>query len=404
MGNPVLRHSLIYFAGRALPAVLMVLSVPVFVRALGAERYGLYALYAGVALMAGNTAGAWVGQAVLRFGTRFRDAAPVLYQSVIHLGRWRAVALAAVATGLGVVLLPFDIWSSVAAVALGGSTAAYAVTFSQRQAALEALRATLLDVLRVALTVGVPAIALLGFGQTEPAWLLAGAALGNVAGTVELRRSIGVRNPWRERVLDHRFLAFGTPIAAWMLVSTLLNVSDRYLIEWMIGTRDVGTYSAVYDVVSKGIVFMATPMLMAAHPLIMDAWNRGRTEEAQAVLWRTTRVAIVTGIVVTGLVWFAAPWISSGVLGGEAGPGASRLVAPIAAGAFLWQIAMLAHKPLELSEKTGRMLVAVVMALGFNASLNFVFLRVYGPVAAAYATTASAALYLVIVTALVRQR
>ncbi len=392
--DPVLRHSLIYFVGRALPAVLMVASVPVFVRALGAESYGLYALYAGVALLAGNTAGASVAQPVLRFGARFRDSAPTLYRATIRLGRRRALVLAAVATALGVTLLPHDLWSAVTAVVLAGSTTAYGIAFSQRQAALEALRATLLDVLRVILTVGVPAVAVFGFGRTEPAWLLAGAAIGNAAAAIELRRMPASGNPWRERVLDRRFLAFGAPIAAWMLVSTLLNISDRYLIEWLIGTEAVGAYSAVYDVVSKGIVFASTPMLMAAHPLIMDAWNRGKKGEARGVLRSTTLFAGIVGSAVTAIVWVASPFVVGVVLGAEAPEGVAGLVGPVAAGAFLWQIAMLVHKPLELAERTGAMLAAASAALVLNILLNVAFLPQFGVLAAAYATTAGGVLYL----------
>lgn len=392
--------TLIYLAGRSVPAVLMIVSVPLFVRALGAEAYGLYALFAALALTAGNTAGAWIGQAVLRYASRLQQWTGRSLEGALDRALTIVVPVAAGVTALGCLFMPWSPPMWAAAVVMAGSMASYALAAARQRAALHAARASVADVVRVGITVGLPALAIFVFDVRDPVVLLVGAATGNVVAAALLSSGRpSLRRPdWRARVALGSMMTFGAPLAGWMLVSMLLSLSDRYLIEAMLGTAAVGSYAAVYDIVYKGVVFLFTPMLMAAHPMIMDAWNRGRKGEVRHLLRRTMTYAVAAGGAATVLVWLLAPVVLPVVLGEAATAESLRVAGPVAAGAFLWQIAMLAHKPLEIQRRTGMMLGFVALALAVNVGINVALIPRFGLVVAGYATTVGALVYLVAVS------
>lgn len=71
----------------------------------------------------------------------------------------------------------------------------------------------------------------------------------------------------------------------------------------------------------------------------------------------------------------------------------TTLLLPLAAGGFLWQLALLIHKPLEILGKTKWMLAAVILSLTINIAGNFIFLPIYGVVTAAYTTIVASLVY-----------
>ena len=75
----------------------------------------------------------------------------------------------------------------------------------------------------------------------------------------------------------------------------------------------------------------------------------------------------------------------------------SYLLIPILIGGFLWQFALLCHKPLEMDQRTKLMVVLMLAALCVNLIGNIVYLPHYGIIATAYTYMASAGVYIIAV-------
>src|SRR5207245_8672867 len=69
-------------------------------------------------------------------------------------------------------------------------------------------------------------------------------------------------------------------------------------------------------------------------------------------------------------------------------------------GGFLWQVCLLAHKPLEILCQTKRMLAGILAALAVNVAGNWLLVPRYGYRASAYLTVASSAVYLLLLLVL----
>ena len=65
--------------------------------------------------------------------------------------------------------------------------------------------------------------------------------------------------------------------------------------------------------------------------------------------------------------------------------------------AFLWQAAMLLHKPLELLLKPRLMLIAIIVAIAVNAAANLVLVPIYGYPASAVAWLISVLMYILVI-------
>jgi O-antigen/teichoic acid export membrane protein len=401
----VATHSAIYLAARVVPAVLAVASVPVFIRLLGTDRFGRYALYLALALVAGSTAAAWVAQPVLRFQSRFIGSPQ--YSRVVRRARWEATAAVALVVGMGGLALPADAWAHTGAVILAASVVWSSVSFARLQAALDAGGASGMEVLRVGIGVGLALAVVLVVGRREPGDLLLCTAVGNVAAVAWASRRgrsggpVHQRQPGRERVLSVQFARYGAPLALWLFAALALNSIDRYLIERALGVGAVGSYAAVYDLVFKGVEFCFVPLLLAATPQVVAAWNRNDIESASRTLRSTFWVAAGVAVVGTTVAWTLGP-LALGAIVPDVPRSTAALAGPIAAGCFLWQLAMVVQKPLELARRTGPLLWAVGGALVLNVGLNVALLPTVGVRAAAYATIASGTAYLLAVWAVGR--
>ncbi len=189
---------------------------------------------------------------------------------------------------------------------------------------------------------------------------------------------------------------YGWPLAFWFTISSLLNVSDRYIIDYYLTDKDVGTYSAIYDMLYKGITLLYAPILVAGFPIMTQKYNSGDKKGAMQFLKKLIffETLIFLGIIV--IAYFLRDFFIKKIVGIEVTEQSLELVLPIIFGAFIWQLAMLAHKPLEFELKTKTMLLFSIMALFVNVVLNFVFIPKYGFVFASYSTLVCALVYLLL--------
>ncbi len=198
------------------------------------------------------------------------------------------------------------------------------------------------------------------------------------------------------------FLQYGIPISGWFIASLILNVGDRYVIQFFHGSGQVGIYSANYNFISGSIMLVTTPIILATHPFLIRAWNTSNEKNVAKWLSIIAQLLFILGLLLVSMVWLFSKDMAIIFLGKSFREG--YVVMPIIiAGMIIWNLGMYAHKPFEFMEKTKELfLVAMVSAL-LNIVLNVIFVPVYGYVGAAYTTLISYAFYTVLVGVLGRR-
>lgn len=196
----------------------------------------------------------------------------------------------------------------------------------------------------------------------------------------------------------NRFTAFGLPMIGWMLGTKLLNISDRYLLQFFKGSAEVGIYSPIYDLVSYNLGLLSTPLLMVAHPLLMKVANAEIADHSRLQEMVTTFSRYFLLITFFMLVFIAvfAQELASVFLGPAYQEGA--VIIPILLIGFLaWNFSMYGHKGLEVQERTRTMLSYVLTCVVANIILNLYFIPHYGYIGAALTTSISFFLYPVLI-------
>ena len=403
--------SINYFLSKIIPGLMGFLSVLVFVRLLGYEEYGHYAVVFAVVMASASGMAGWLGQGILRFQSQNTGShANGLFSTAANLGTTLSLALGAAGVGIGLALSGAQgDAGAVLSTALFAALIVYTVSLARFQAGLESKRVLQFEIIRSVAGFIVPALILVLTPFRTYGTVLLGVAIGYLAPLL-FRGAFAHQGPklnWIPTVTgthEHwRLLAklwrFGWPVGVWMLCQQGLLVSDRLFIQRYSGFSAAGIYSSMYDVVVRSFSLLFMPVTLAVHPLVMDRWNAGRPHHALHAIRSGVKYQLLMFVPIGAVLAVIAPWVSRMVLGRPI-PQAAEIVVPLAISGFLWQMSLLAHKPLEILCETKRMLGGMSVALAVNLLGNRLLIPIYGYKAAAYLAVISSLTYLLSVLVL----
>lgn len=394
---------LVYFAGKTIPAVVNLAIIILAVRILGKEEYGKYALvFYGVMLISTLTSG-WIQQSILRFLSAHAEDEATAVSRFYFLTL--ASILAAVLISVPLCLLYFRLGGIETAV-VSAYLAAYnnfLFHLTLNQARRKTLNYVAYEGLYSVAFLGIFLLLALAEGQrifTTLFW----AMLAGLLVTEFLRTTIipgGKAGIERAQIGPNREFAsnafrFGFPITIWLFLSMLLNISDRFFIKEFAGYGDTGTYSAIKDLIIKLSTFTTIPVILAFHPAIVQRWNQGAKPEAMHLIRKGLTYCLLIGLAVIGIFLPIRTLLYSRVLHLEL-PDSLWVSTSLLISAFLWQAALLVHKPLELLLRPGLMLMAIVASLAVNTAGNLLLIPRFGFQSAAFVSMLSVLTYIIIV-------
>lgn len=396
-----------YLPAAIVPAAASLAGIAVFTRLFDAGDYGRYALVMASVTILSAVLGGWVQQSTLRYLPRFEAEgrlnefkprvsgllAVLCFGAGLLLFLVHQPARAALG-GLAPLYFPALALLLAEILFLGLSTVYQAELRSRQFAGFKMTSA----VLRFAF-----ALAFVLFVRRDIVGLIVGAVLSRVIVVAPMGRAVsGPRGGIRfDPGLVKLFVAYGLPMVGWTFCSQILDLSDRYVIGAFRGQSEVGVYSANYALVKMGFGLLSGPLLMAAHPLIMNSYERTGEKETPRTVRTFSRYFVVAAVPLVALVSVFSREIVGLLLGVEFREGYT-IIPFVLGGAMLWGLSMFAHKGLEIRERTGLMLSLVLVCAVVNLALNFVFIPRYGYVAAAVTTFVTYLVYLVLVSAIDR--
>jgi len=400
------RDTLRYIPAAVFPAALSIVAASVFTRIFAPDEYGRYALVLAAATVASALLSGWLQQSVLRYLPRYK-ADGELADFVVKL----VVVLLGVATPIVLVLVAGHSFIAhhlgsygrflVPAVLLVLSESFFLNLGAVLQADLRSKTYSLFRISNAALRLGL-ALAFVLLVDRDVVGLIAGAAAANLLLVLPMLAELRVlgKLPIAHKFIDfgliRLFAAYGLPMAGWLLCGQILAISDRFMLEALRGSAEVGIYSANYNLVRMGFDLISGPILMASYPLIMTAWETGQRDRVSEVLTDFTRHYLLAVAPFATFIAVLGREIVSVVLGSEFHEGYT-IIPFIIAGSAIWGTAMIGHKGLEIAEKTRTLLLLVVVSAVLNIALNFVFIPRYGYNGAAFATFLSYLAYPVLV-------
>jgi O-antigen/teichoic acid export membrane protein len=235
-----------------------------------------------------------------------------------------------------------------------------------------------------------------GFGASSP---FIGLVIGGVFWSMTETRWLfnqakgGATNAARRRT----YLWYGAPIAAALVLDTILAAADRVLIAVFLGEAAVGEYAAGYGVADKSVLMICAWAAMAAVPLVMAAYDRegpaAAAEESKGLI----RTLLLLGIpAATGLALVAEP-LSEALIGEAVRDGARQIIPWIAFAGLLNGLNIHYYASVfHHTHRTGELALLMVIPAAANIALNLVLIPEFGLTGAVAATIVSYLLALIV--------
>ena len=391
--------SFFYLLTKIIPGITGLLSIIVFIRWVGPDGYGQFTLLLSFIMAAGALSSGWLNQAILRYFSQ--DENKEEFPAAIFRGILISFLLGFIILLVGFqFFLDLDIIAFVIAYISLISIILFRIRSVLLQAGLKAKKVAQITAVQAILGLIIPLIFLIRINHYLA--IIAGISLAylligykSIFSFIKFStNSITSSN----NVLS-KYYNFGIPLSFRIFLGLFISFLDRWFITFFLNESITGLYAGYSEIIIKVFSIILFPITLAIHPRVTKLWNEG--ERKKSIQLVKKGIGIQSGIFLLAFVIFILfekqffnlsliliPELSSEFL---------SLGIPIFISGFLWQISLLVHKPLELTEKPLKMVWAIIAALVVAVVGNIIFLPRIGVIATAYSSIASASVYIIII-------
>jgi O-antigen/teichoic acid export membrane protein len=134
-----------------------------------------------------------------------------------------------------------------------------------------------------------------------------------------------------------------------------------------LGAEIQGNYQAIFDLLSKSITLIISPILTSLYPILTSAYEKGDNFKIRKLLKKVITYEAVSFLIVSILYWWFGADLLFFVLKIPKTDTFKLMGIIVIAGTFIWQIAILIQKRFELKLKSLFLLAMVVIA--FSAQI-----------------------------------
>jgi len=186
---------------------------------------------------------------------------------------------------------------------------------------------------------------------------------------------------------------YSFPLVTGNLAAWILSLSDRYVLDFFRGGREVGIYSASYGISEKSIMVLASVLILASGPISMNIWENAGKKKSQEFVSRITRYYLIICLpAMVGLSVLAKPLI--GILTSQEYYEGYRIIPLVTSGVLLLGLQRRFQAGLLFHKRTHFIMLSIIASGLLNLGLNFLLIPQYGYMAAAFTTLISYAFLL----------
>lgn len=152
---------------------------------------------------------------------------------------------------------------------------------------------------------------LLATGTINLYFLLVAFVLAELAAVIyathAYRSFFSFRLPDFSSSLTLRLLRFGLPLMVLESLSLILRLIDRYMIGSVLGEKDLGLYSASYNLSSYVEIVITASLAAAIRPMYTHIWESEGADATRNFLSQSLHIYLMLGIPFTAVFIMAAP-------------------------------------------------------------------------------------------------
>jgi O-antigen/teichoic acid export membrane protein len=384
---PSIRASLAFAPALVVPGLTSLVIYPLLARAMSSSQLGTYALVSGLLAVSPVVCSYWLEAAIVRYHF---EAGVGLSPPALRRGTILAIIGAALLTFFAALLTTAD--AGVASIA--ASMSAVVVHFSLRVAELRARGdfARYGAFLSIRSVAGLP-LAFLGGLGAGPAGALVGQHITQLALSPFVKTAAPAR-PVGQAISLREALTYGLPVSLMNIGAIVLSLGDRYIIRISQPLAQVAVYATAYMVLEPAFRLIPLAASAGIAPSVFNARARGHRSQANAEIFRTLGLVMAAELLLLVVaVAFAEKWTA---LLGPDYLGTRLLVLPLGLGLLIHAATQIIQLVYLAEEQTRALATNFGIASLANILVNLVVVPTFGIIGAAWTTTATYGLLLVL--------
>ena len=401
MTKGFLKDLALYSPGKIIPGIIGFITIPIVTRLFSPQVYGNYSLVMVTILVLTNIAG-WLPMSVVRFYPTYeRDKQlNVFYGNIIHLLLLTLATLSLCFLLCLVIMKPkinmplFNLM--IVGIGVFIFSGIYEIFLDFLRSQRKAKWYSIFTVYKSAgsITIALIFILLLQRGIVSLLWgqvisiLLILPIIARIAlnGSTSLKFKIDFS-------FTKEMLKYSIPLAVGNLAAWILNLSDRYIIEFFRSSHEVGIYSASYNITYQSLVILTVLFTLASNPISIHLWEKEGKEKSADFICQITRYYLIICVPAAfGLSFLSEPLIN--IMTGEQYHNGYKIISFVAFGALFLGLQQRFQAAFIFYKKTIYITIAITVSGIVNIILNFILIPKYGYIAAGLTTLISFALLL----------
>ncbi|MFL3028156.1 MAG: lipopolysaccharide biosynthesis protein [Candidatus Neomarinimicrobiota bacterium] len=399
----LLTDSLKYSLTKVLPGIVGLISVILIIKIIGTEEYGKYSIVYSFTLTLTAFCGGWLNQALLRYYPGNNHIKKIENQAIFSLF---ISAVSGILILLGIYIIIGDSFfqdtNILLVIFFFIAVLLYQFQISIYRSQIRPNMVVFITSIQSILSLIIPLFFIYYFNSDVKYIIIGltiaylGSSIKNIFFKISSLRYIFTYQQKSNSILYELF-KFGWPLSIWLTISLALQFFDRFFINYHFDENLTGIFAGFYDLVVRIFSILIFPITMALHPRMMYLWNESNHFDAISIWKIAILIQILIFTFIYTIVQLFFEEISNSLLWlfSDLNPQYFHLLIPLLIGGFIWQFALLIHKPIELNKSTHLMLISIAFALIVNLGGNIIFLPKYGLIATAYTFILSGTVYII---------
>jgi O-antigen/teichoic acid export membrane protein len=385
-----------YVPAMIVPAIMGLVSVSLFTRILSPYEYGLYILVFTAVLFIDVFAFSWLNQSTLRYFEKYKTLELAKFVSTVFISFIASMVIVTIIWFFCLYILDSRIdqrlWKlSFLGPLLVFTQSGYKLVLTYLRAKRESKRYSLHSVANSILKLTMALLLIYYCGMNAEGILLGialAAGLTFFSETLRITKRCGMKTGKFSLVIFTSLTRYGFPLIGLAAANMILSLSDRYIIEYFIGSAEVGIYSAGYRIAEMSVYLLISFLLLAAFPVLIEVYENKGEIEARALMKDLFNIYLLFIVPVVFGICALAEELTSVLLGSSYYK--AHIILPwVSAGIFFMGVSMYYNKSFELKEKTVKLFYILIFSSFLNLLLNILIIPIYGILGAAIATCIS---------------
>ncbi|WP_307284787.1 polysaccharide biosynthesis C-terminal domain-containing protein [Bacillus sp. SORGH_AS_0510] len=399
------RDTIIYIPVFLTPALVNIILLMVFTRYFSPKEYGTYTIVVNTTIILSSLLTQWIILSIQRFRPEYSHKGTIneFNRHLNHLLLYLSLGFVLLSIPM-YLFLPFSLqpyqeyyWPSVLLIT---SSIYFMVLSGIYQVDLQSKKYRNLNVIQSLLKLLI-IIGMVNYLHLAPVAFVWGSLLAQLLVTTPMLRYVHTNRMFKPkktskdsfRKFVKKLWTYGFPLIGWYIGTTVMNLTDRFMIEYFRSSHEVGIYSANFTIAVQAIALICNPLFFAVQPRMMNEIQQNKDKEyIEQKISHYTQLFIMISLPFGVYFSIYRKEVSSLLLGEQFTSGA--IIIPILIfGFFAWNIGLYGQLVYQITKKTKEMFYFVTVAAIVNFALNLYFIPQWGYVGAAISTTIGFFLY-----------